>query len=123
MSDMGNGEQKTLYRETTERFVVLRLVTEVREDGIYIRLKPLQRSFRRIRPDDVQHVNVASYEATTYAGWHWGMHRSLSGNTVYRLRGDRGVEIELTNEERWFIGSQRPEALESAIENVRNTKE
>ena len=122
MRDMANSEKRTLYRETTERFWVLQLVTEVREGGIYIRLKPLQRSFRRIRPGDVRHVSVTSYEATTYAGWHWGIHQSPSGNTVYRLRGDQGVEIELENGEHWFIGSQRPEALVSEIANIRETK-
>lgn len=121
MDDTKSGDEETLYSETTERFWFLRLVTRVREDGIYVRLEPLQRAYRRIQPDTIRKVGVTSYSATTYAGWHWGMRRTPSGNTVYRLRGNRGVEIQLENGERCFIGSQRPEAFESAIEGIAPT--
>lgn len=103
------------YRETTERFRVLRLVTEVRDDGIYLRLGPVQRSFHRIPFRDVDEVRVTTYSATTYGGWHWGSHSSLGGNTAYRLRGDRGVELVLTDGTRIFVGSQQPTDLETAI--------
>lgn len=114
---------ETLFRETTERFWILRLVTEVRERGIYVRLEPLQRSFRRIPPNQIHEVSVTSYRATTYAGWHWGVRRTPSGNTVYRLRGNRGVEIVQETGVRWFIGSQRPNELKSIIERISTTKD
>lgn len=123
MNSMDDGKEGPLYRETTERFWFLRLITEVREDGIHVRLEPLQRSFRQIRPDEIQEAVVTSYGATTYAGWHWGVHRTPSGNTVYRLRGDQGVEIRLKTGARWFIDSQRPEELESAITEIETTTE
>lgn len=112
---------ETLFRETTERFWLLRLVSEVRESGIYVRLEPFQRSFRRIRADSIEEVNVTPYAATRYAGWHWGMRKTPSGNTVYRLRGGRGVEIVHENENRWFIGSQRPDEFGAAIERIQST--
>lgn len=115
-----NDENPTVLRETTERFWLLRLVRDVREDGIYVRLEPLQRSFRRIHPEDIVDVNVTTYAAKSYAGWHWEVNRTPDGNTVYRLRGDRGVEIRLENGNRWFIGSRRPESLESAIGQIIN---
>lgn len=121
MSSSGKVSGETTFRETTDRFWILRLITEVREDGVYVRLGPLQRSFRRIPPDQIRDVSATSYAATTYGGWHWGMRRTLSGNTVYRLRGDGGVEVVRTNGERWFIGSQRPAELKSAIERIRTS--
>lgn len=118
MSFSEDTNDNTVFHETTERFWILRLVTEVRESGLYVSLKPLQRSFRRIPPAQIQDVSVTSYAATTYSGWHWGMRRTSSGNTVYRLQGGRGVEVVQTNGERWFIGSQRSEELASAIEQI-----
>lgn len=109
---------KVIFRETTKRFWVLRLVTEVRDTGLYIRLEPLQRSFRRIPVAQIEDVSIEPYSATTYSGWHWGLRRTASANTVYRLHGDRGVELVLTNGKHWFIGSQHPEELQSAIERL-----
>lgn len=118
MPEEQNGKKTTLFRETTERFWLLQLVSEVREDGIYVRLEPLQRSFQRIRPGAIRDVTVTTYAATTYAGWHWGVRKTPGGNTVYRLRGNRGVEIELENGRRWFIGSKHPKAFASAIKRI-----
>lgn len=122
MSPSENRADETLFRETTDRFWVLRLVTEVRESGLYVRLEPLQRSFRHVPAEQIRAANVASYSATNYAGWHWGMRRTPGGNTVYRLRGGRGVEVESTTGKRWFVGSQRPERLAAAIEEVTGTR-
>lgn len=112
-------DDETIFRGTTERFWILQLITEVRESGIYVRLDPIQRSFRRIPPDQIRRVSATSYAATAYGGWHWGVRRTPSGNTVYRLRGGQGVEVIQANGERWFVGSQRPAELESAIEQIR----
>lgn len=112
-------DDETIFRETTERFWILQLITEVRESGIYVRLDPLQRSVRWISPAQIRRVTATSYAATAYGGWHWGVRRTPSGNTVYRLRGDQGVEVIQANGEPWFVGSQRPMELESAIEQIR----
>jgi hypothetical protein len=111
---------ETLFQETTVRFWLLRLVSEVRESGIYVRLGPFQRSYRRIRADLIEKVNVTPYAATRYAGWHWGRRATPGGNTVYRLRGGRGIEIVHENGSRWFIGSQRPNEFRAAIERIQS---
>lgn len=121
MKSKETNEKERLFRETTERFWFLQLIIEVQKDGIYVRLEPFQRSFRQIRLDDIQNVTVTTYDATTYAGWHWGVSRTLRGNTVYRLQGGRGVEIQLENGNRWFIGSQQPADLAAAIERTEST--
>ncbi|THE64873.1 hypothetical protein D8Y22_10520 [Salinadaptatus halalkaliphilus] len=108
-------ERSPVYRETIERFWILRLVIEVRYDSVAVRLGPFQRSFRHISFREVDDVRVATYSSLTYGGWHWGLRRSFDGDTVYRLRGNRGVELVLTDETRIFIGTQQPADLESAI--------
>lgn len=103
------------FRETTKRFWVLRLITEVRSDGVSIRLTPIHRSFRHIPTSQIDTVTVTTYSPTTYGGWHWGVRQSLGGNTAYRLRGDQGVEITVDEERKIFIGSQSARELETAI--------
>lgn len=109
------------YRETIDRFWLLRLITEVRPDGLYVRLAPFHRSFRRVPASQIDDVTVTTYSPATYGGWHWGVRRSLGGNTAYRLRGDRGVELVLEGGRKIFIGSQSPSELETAVRRTMET--
>jgi len=75
-----------------------RLVIRVRDDGIYICFFPFHRTCRPIRE---------------YGGW--GIRYGRTGK-AYSVSGDRGVQIELSNGSRLFIGSQRAEELWRAIQ-------
>jgi hypothetical protein len=110
--------EEALHRETTSRFLFLELVTEVRTNGVYVRLAPIQRSFRRIDSEVIDEVRTAEYSASTYGGWHWGLRTAPGGNTVYRLRGRRGVELVESDGTKTFIGSQQPDELRAAIERA-----
>lgn len=88
---------------------------EVREGSLGVRLLPIQRSLKWLPLRDVEKSRVTTYRASSYGGWHWGMRASPQGNTVYRLRGDHGVELVLAGGQRVFVGSQRPAELQDAI--------
>ena len=94
-------------------FYFLNLTTEVRKDGLYYRFSPFHRSFRRIALED-----LTSYEARTYSPVKnyggWGI-RYGQGGIAYNVSGNRGVQLELANDKRILIGSQRPEELAEAI--------
>ena len=106
------------FREVTERFWILRLVTEVRSDGLYVRLEPFQRAFRHLPPERIREIRATSYSAMDFGGWHWGVRRTPGGNTVYRLRGSRGVAVTQPDGTTWFVGSQRPTEFETALADV-----
>lgn len=116
-----NDNMNPNYRETTERFWVLRLIREVQPDGVHIRLTPIHRTFRHIPAGEIDDVTVTTYSPVTYGGWHWGARRTLSGNTAYRLRGDQGVEIVLDGGTKIFIGSQSPSEFATAIQQAAET--
>lgn len=113
----------TLFREVTERFWVLRLVTEVRADGLYVRLDPFQRTFRHLSAEQIREVRATSYSAMDFGGWHWGLRRTPGGNTVYRLRGSQGVAVVRSDDTTWFVGSQRSAELEAALVEVVSSAE
>lgn len=116
---MSSLEEDGGFREVTKRFWVLRLVTEVREDGLYVRLAPIERSFRHIPSEDIAEVRQATYTPATYDGWHWGVRGTTGGDRVYRLEGDEGVEVVRSSGVRWFVGSGRPTDLADALEDCR----
>ena len=106
------------FQEKTSRFWILSLVTEVRSDGVYVRLAPIERAFRRLEFGAIDSVRVVEYSPTTYQGWHWGLHRTSTGHLVYRLRGNRGVEITRQDGTRWFVGLSRPDELCASVDQL-----
>lgn len=106
------------FQEKTSRFWILSLVTEVRSDGVYVRLAPVERTFRRLETTEIESYRVVEYSPTTYQGWHWGLHRTSTGHLIYRLRGTRGVEITHRDGTRWFVGSSRPDELLAAVDQL-----
>ncbi len=95
----------------TYLFYVLKLITEVRNDGLYIRFSPL---FHQIIPfDDIKKCEVRQYSPIKeYGGWgiKWGRK-----GKVYNVSGNRGVQLKLLKGKPILIGSQRPEELAQAI--------
>ena len=95
-------------------FFFSQLVTEVRDDGIYIRFFPFHKAFRRIAFTEVKQCKVRTYHPIReYGGW--GIRVRCKGK-AYNVSGNRGVQIELLNGNRLLIGSQRAEELLRAIQ-------
>lgn len=97
-------------------FWSLRLVTEVRGDGIYYKFFPFQLSFRKIAFPDVRQFEATTYRPLLdYGGW--GIRYGLGGK-AYNVSGNRGVRLALANGKRLLIGSQRPEEFIAAIQEA-----
>ena len=98
-------------------FYSLKLITEVRNDGLFIRFFPL--SHKIITFDNIKSCEVRSYKPIKeYGGW--GIRYGLKGK-AYNVSGNRGVQLELSKGRPLLIGSQKPEELASAINKKRNT--
>lgn len=92
---------------------IMKLVTEVRKDGLYIRFFPFHLSFHKIPLE-----NLNSYEARTYSALKeyggWGIRYGSKGK-AYNVSGNRGVQLEFSNGDRILIGSRKAEELAQAI--------
>ena len=95
-------------------FYKLKLITNVRQDGIYIKFAPIHFSFKKIQLDNLKRHYVRTYNPIReYGGW--GIKYGKMGK-VYNVSGNRGVQLEFTNRKGLLIGSQKSEQLNSAIE-------
>lgn len=56
MSGTTENDPDVLFREEQTGFLALRLVTEVRDDGVYLKFAPLHRSLHRIPWEDVRSI-------------------------------------------------------------------
>ncbi len=93
-----------------------RLVTEVRNDGLYVRLIPFHRRWQK-----VPYAQVVRFEACTYnpiRDYGGGGIRYGRKGKAYNVSGNRGVQLELAGGRRLLIGSQQPEAIVRAMEEA-----
>ncbi|WP_233204101.1 hypothetical protein [Halegenticoccus soli] len=94
----------------------LRLQTEVRADGIYLKMWPLHRSFRRISWAEIGRYEPRRYRPLREFGG-WGI-RWVPGKLAYNVSGNRGIWIERTNGRTILIGSQDTEEFVRAIDEA-----
>lgn len=91
---------------------VLKLETEVRSDGLYVRFYPLTSK-------SINFSEIVSCEARTYHPIKeyggWGIRYGWRGGKAYNVSGNRGVQLVFRNGKKFLIGSQRPEELAQAI--------
>lgn len=93
-------------------FVYLRLVTEVRADGVWLRYVPLTK--RMIPFAEIERCEAVDYKPLRQYGG-WGV-RGLGSNRAYNVSGSQGVRLHLRNGAVVVIGSQRPQELALAID-------
>ncbi|WP_134670570.1 DUF6141 family protein [Halorussus marinus] len=93
----------------------VRLYTEVRPDGVYVKFAPLHRTFRRIPLADIEDVQATGYSPLRYGGWgiRWRP-RALA----YTASNASGVRLERSSGGSVFVGSDRPDELLAAIQTA-----
>lgn len=97
-------------------FYSIRLETEVRSDGVYVRFFPLSRSFQRFGRENIEKCEVATYRPLRdYGGY--GIRYSSQGK-AYNVSGNQGVRLHLREGRPLLIGSQMPEHLASAVRSI-----
>ena len=98
-------------------FLGMRLVTEVRGDGLRVRFFPFHLREIVFRPGEIRAWEAEEYRPLLdYGGW--GI-RYGRGGKAYNVSGNRGVRLEFTDGQRLLIGSQRADELASAIRELR----
>jgi hypothetical protein len=97
-------------------FTFLKMETEVRNDGIYVRLFPVHIHFRKFSPEDISEAFARKYAPVSeYGGW--GIKGSRN-NRAYNTRGNEGVQLVFNGGKRLLIGSQKIQELEKAIKSI-----
>jgi len=95
---------------------ILKLIIEVRDDGLYIRFAPFHIKYRKFLFKDITHFEVITYNSFTRFGG-WGIRLNFNGETAYNVSGKQGLKIKLSYQT-VVIGTEQPEELEQAFDAV-----
>jgi hypothetical protein len=97
-------------------FYTMKLITEVRNEGLTLRFHPLTHQI--IPYEHIKTCEVRKYHPIReYGGW--GIRYGRKGK-AYNVSGTLGVQLELVQGKSLLIGSQRPEELANAIQAKMN---
>lgn len=102
------------------------LRTEVRDDGLYLKLFPLHLSARHVPCEDITAIDTESFSPIgKYGGigirynptlYRWGI--SFEKPKAYIASGGDGVRIERRDRRPLVVGTQRPRELRAALERA-----
>ena len=99
-------------------FLMLKLETQVRTNGLYVRFFPIHIRFKRFSPNDLSEFYTRTYHPILeYGGWgiRYGWFWFGKLGKAYNVRGNKGVQLVLKSGKRLLIGSQKPDELARAI--------
>ncbi len=93
----------------------LKLVTKIRNDGIYVRFKPLQLKEKHIRPEEIKTFEVRKYKPLTeYGGWGIRTGGKKYGK-AYNVSGNMGLQLYLANGKKLLIGTLKAREVQKAM--------
>ena len=96
-------------------FYSIRLETEIRRDGIYVRFPPFIRKTRIYRWEDVRSCYVRKYSPIgEYGGWGYRMAGKKAG-IAFNVSGNMGIQLELKNGKKILLGTKKPEEAREAL--------
>lgn len=76
----------------------------IRDDGLYFRMKPFMFSFKKVKFDDIDNVDLIGISVFRYG---YGMHFGI-GWKAYTLASNIGIKIELKNGKSIILSIKRP---------------
>lgn len=103
-------------------FINFRLETTIKEDGIYVRFFPFNLKFKHYTWDKISKSFVRQYSPITeYGGW--GLRYGMFGKgTAYNVSGDKGLQLEFTDNKKILIGTNKPNELTGILIKIGQEK-
>lgn len=107
----------------TLMFFLLRLDTQIKADGIYVRFFPLRLKYRHYNWEDLSKIYIREYSPLgEYGGW--GIRYTISGaGKAYNISGKIGLQLELTTGKKVLIGTQKGEEIKEILTRLGQYKD
>lgn len=101
----------------------MRLIVEIRDEGIFYKYVPIISKFRQIPFGDIERYEIRKYRPLIeYRGWgirDRGLRRKQKKwGIAYTAKGTTGLQLYLKSGKKVLIGTQRSEAIKLAMEKV-----
>jgi hypothetical protein len=98
-----------------------KMITEIREPGFYYRYLPFIFKERKISREEIERYEVRQYKPIReYGGWGFRQRsrRLRKAGLAYNVSGNIGLQLYLKNGTRILFGTQRKEAIDTAMKKM-----
>jgi len=103
-------------------FYNMKLVVEIRRDGLYFRYPPMINKFKKISKEEIEKIEVRQYKPIKeYGGWGIKTGAKNYGK-AYNVRGNIGLQLHLKNGNKILFGTQRKDAIRDAAGKMTNVE-
>jgi hypothetical protein len=100
-----------------------RLSVKITDEGILYRYPPHFNKEKIISAEEINEFKIRKYNAFREFGGY-GARKRLGGEIKgVTLKGNRGMEIRLRNGDRFLIGTQRPDFMDTAMRKMKEYRE
>ena len=93
-------------------FLIMKLKTSIDKNGINMHFFPFIK--KSVDWQQIKNVKVVNYG---FVGG-WGIRLWTKYGTVYNMKGNKGLTIELLNGKNFLIGTQKPKELTAMLEKI-----
>ena len=97
-------------------FLLFKLETHIKEDGIYVRFFPIHLSFRFYAWESISKLEVREYKPISEFGG-WGL-RGFGKNRALNISGNIGLQIEFKDGKKLLIGTTKSDELSDVIHRM-----
>jgi hypothetical protein len=100
-----------------------KMITEIRENGFYYRYLPFIFREKKISMEEIERYEVRQYKPIReYGGWGFRQRsrRIRRAGLAYNVKGNLGLQLYLRNGKKILFGTQRKEAIDSAMNKLMN---
>jgi len=112
MSDLGLIIFSVFIFSLIGLFLIMKLKTSIDKNGIQMNFFPFTK--KRIEWNEIKNTKVVNYG---FVGG-WGIRLWTKYGTVYNMRGNKGLAIELKNGKKFLIGTQKETELNNVVEKM-----
>ena len=100
-------------------FVIIRLETRIKVDGVYVKFFPFHLVYKRYAWTEISKSYVKKYDPIHFGiGGYLGVSRYR-----YRVSGDMGLQLEFVSGRRLLIGTNNPKELTETLKSIEKLKE
>ncbi|WP_405208338.1 hypothetical protein [Aquimarina sp. LLG6339-5] len=99
-------------------FAVIKLETQIKNDGIYIRFFPFHIKFIQYDWSSIKQLYIRKYDPIyEYGGW--GIRMNIRGKgKAFNISGNIGLQLEFQNNKKLLIGTNKPKKLSEALKKI-----
>lgn len=95
---------------------IMRLDTQIKEDGIYVRFFPIHQKYRHYLWEDLKYVYVREYAPLgEYGGW--GI-KGVADDRVLNISGKEGLQLVFADGRKLLIGTKRSEEIKIILNQI-----